>query len=272
MSETIATLKKLAIEQGMDAIDVDVLLSFVLEKDRSFLFAWPEKALTDQQLKNFSDLQSRRLSGEPIAYLTGEREFWSLNFLTSPSTLIPRADTEVLVEAVLEHFDTKPLTCVDLGTGTGAIALALKSERPGWQIQGVDRIAESVELATKNAKQLALDVQFIQSSWCDDLTDASLDIIVSNPPYIDKDDPHLNEGDVRFEPSSALVADDNGLSDIEIIAREGVRCLREDGGLFLEHGWQQAEDVQNILRQYGYWDIKTLKDYAGNDRVTLGFK
>jgi release factor glutamine methyltransferase len=272
VSLSIAALKKQAIELGIDAIDAEVLLSFVIKKDRSYLFAWPENQLTPVQLQLYQALVQRRQDGEPIAYLVGEREFWSMNLLTNSSTLIPRADTEVLVETVLQIVDEQPRICFDLGTGTGAIALALKSERPTWTVQGVDRIAESVALANKNAQRHNLSVQFSMGSWCDSIESEVVDVLVSNPPYIDKDDPHLDQGDVRFEPASALVADDQGLADIEVIAKDGMRCLKGNGALFLEHGWTQADAVQSILAKHGYQDVQTVKDYTGNDRVTFGFK
>lgn len=257
-------------ESGLESLDVDVLLCHVLQRPRSYLYAWPEKILTREQWQTFQSYCHRRLTGEPIAYITGRREFWSLPLQTAPHTLIPRPDTEVLVETVLETCAQAEQVCLDLGTGTGAIALALKSERPGWIIRGVDRIPEAVQLAQANARALGLDVLFYQGSWCESVAEQSLDIIVSNPPYIDVDDHHLQEGDVRFEPSSALVSGGNGLADIDAIIGQGRRCLKAGGGLFFEHGWQQAEAVRQRLMSQGYVDVMTRKDYAGQDRVTFG--
>lgn len=257
---------------GLESIDVEALLCAVLDRPRSYLYAWPEKRLTDAQWDKFLNFCERRACGEPVAYILGQREFWSLPLLTAPHTLIPRPDTEVLVEAVLEHYDRSEQRCLDLGTGTGAIALALKSERPQWKISGIDRVEAAVLLAEKNAAQLALEVSFSQSYWCDSVEDSSLNIIVSNPPYIDAGDHHLYEGDVRFEPVSALVADQQGLADIETIIVQAQRCLIPGGGLFLEHGWQQGADVRNLLSRHGYHRISTRRDYGGQERVTSAFK
>jgi release factor glutamine methyltransferase len=236
------------------------------------LFTWPEKQIDDVQFANLETLFKRRLTGEPVAYILGEREFWSLPIQTHPSTLIPRPDTEVLVEAVLDQFNQQPRVCVDLGTGSGAIALALKSERDQWHLVGVDRVPDAVKLAQDNANRLKLDVIFQEGSWLSGFEAESLDVVVSNPPYIDASDPHLSEGDVRFEPKSALVAGDSGLADIRDIAQQAVVKLKTGGGLFFEHGWQQAKAVQEILKQFGFTRIESKVDYGGNVRVTLGFK
>jgi release factor glutamine methyltransferase len=259
-----------AVNLGVDKLDAEVLLYTALNKVRTYLMAFPEQILTAEQSENYSNWISRRLDGEPVAYIVGVREFWSLPIKTTNVTLIPRADTEVLVETVLDQFDASPLAVVDLGTGTGAIALALKSERPSWQMLGVDRISEAIELARTNAASLRLDVSFEVSSWCDALADSSLDVIVSNPPYIDCKDHHLNEGDVRFEPKSALVSGEHGLADIKHISHEAVRCLKPNGMVFFEHGWTQAEAVQQILTDVGFIQVRTVKDYGDNDRVTMG--
>lgn len=256
---------------GLDGLDVQVLLSFVLQKNRTHLIAFPERLLTADQLQHFLALLTRRAHGEPVAYLMGEKEFWSLSILTQPSTLIPRPDTEVLVETVLAHYDQTPMHCLDLGTGTGAIALAIKSERPLWVVTGIDRITDAVDLARLNAERLALEVSFSQGDWCQGILDQSLDIIVSNPPYIDADDIHLGEGDVRFEPQTALVSDEHGLADIRRIVHQATRCLKTGGGLFLEHGWTQSAAVSSLLKTEGFNAVKTVKDYGGNDRVTFGY-
>jgi release factor glutamine methyltransferase len=270
MSRCIGDLITSAVAQGVDRLDAEVLLYRVLGKARTFLIAWPEKELTAAQHKQYISWLSRRQVGEPIAHIVGEREFWSLAIKTTTATLIPRPDTEVLVEAVLDFCAAAPLDLIDLGTGTGAIALALKSERPMWRIKGVDRVPEAVNLARENAERLQLDVEFELSSWCDAVADQSVDVIVSNPPYIDETDRHLDEGDVRFEPKSALVSADNGLADIKLITQQALRCLKPQGALFFEHGWSQANDVKAIMRETGFKKIRTLKDYGDNDRVTLG--
>ena len=272
MSRALGQLRRLAIEQGLDALDVDVLLATVLEKPRSFLYAWPEHELSEAQQQRFQEGCQRRLSGEPVAYIVGEREFWSLPLKTAPHTLIPRPDTEVLVEQVLADVPDGAYHCVDLGTGTGAIALALKSERPGWQVEGIDRVPEAVALATENAQRLGLEVAFREGNWCADLADESIDILVSNPPYIDTDDEHLSQGDVRFEPESALVADQKGLADIATIILQAQRCLRTGGGVYIEHGWQQGDNVRTLLQDAGFERVHTRRDYGNQERVTYGWK
>ena len=182
-------------------LDTELLLAHVLKKDRTFLFTWPDKRLSDEQYQQFLALLERRKAGEPIAYIVGYREFWSLPLLTNASTLIPRPDTEILVEQVLDWVDNKQLTrpsLLDLGTGTGAIALALAKEIPGGRIDGVDVTPDAVELAKENAARLSINnVAFYESTWFRRVSGV-FDVVVSNPPYIDKDDPHLEQGDVRF--------------------------------------------------------------------------
>lgn len=251
-------------------LDCQILLAFVLEKDTSYLLTWPEKKLTQTEFQAFIVLFERRLAGEPIAYIIKEREFWSLPFFVSPATLIPRPDTELLVEHILARHQEDDLTCLDLGTGTGAIALALASEKKTWQVDAVDFSDDAVVLAKKNAQRLQLlQVDIYQSDWFSSVRLAKkFDVIVSNPPYIDENDQHLSEGDVRFEPLSALVASDNGLSDIKRIAKDAREYLKHNGMLYFEHGYEQAKEVRCILSQLSYQSIETLKDYSDNDRVT----
>ncbi|UZE96962.1 peptide chain release factor N(5)-glutamine methyltransferase [Alkalimarinus alittae] len=252
-------------------LDKEVLLCHVLNKDRAYLFTWPERILEQSQYDAFSILLERRNNGEPIAYLTGVREFWSLPLKVHPSTLIPRPDTERLVEVALELLPNKPTNVVDLGTGTGAIALALASERPLWSVMGIDQSEEAVELAKDNARINDLDrVAFKVGSWCEGLNPDSVDLMVSNPPYIAETDPHLSQGDVRFEPLSALVAAQNGLSDIVDIAQQSRVCLRLQGWLIVEHGFEQASDVRQIFKDCDYRDVTSYQDLSGNDRVTVG--
>jgi len=253
-------------------LDAQILLAFVLEKERIYLLTWPENELTKHSIQLYLALLQRRVSGEPIAYIIGVKEFWSLPFKVSPATLIPRPDTEVLVESVLEHFgELDSIQCLDLGTGTGAIALALASEQPNWQIDAVDFNLEAVKLAKQNAQDLELtQVNIFQSNWFSAVNEKKFDVIVSNPPYIDALDEHLNQGDVRFEPESALVADEHGLGDIKHIAQQALNFLNTSGALFFEHGFEQGEAVRNILTALGYDNAKTVRDLNGHERITWG--
>lgn len=261
---------QLAAISDTQTLDCQILLTQVLDKPNSYLLTWPEKTLNQTQIDAFNALFSRRLAGEPVAYIIGEREFWSLPLSVSPATLIPRPDTETLVELVLNQHPEKGLKCLDLGTGTGAIALALASESPSWVIEGVDFNEEAVDLAKHNQVKCQLpQVTFYQSDWFSQINENSFDIIVSNPPYIDESDPHLAQGDVRFEPLSALVAPEKGFSDIEHIIETARSYFGSNGGwLYLEHGFEQAHGVQTILKRYGYQEIATQKDFGGNPRIT----
>jgi len=251
-------------------LDAQILLGFVLDKERSYLLTWPEKELTKQAEQQYLALLQRRIVGEPIAYITGMQEFWSLPFHVSPATLIPRPDTETLVESVLEHFDkVDNVHCLDLGTGTGAIALALASEQPNWQIDAIDFNLDAVKLAKQNAKNLQLtQVNIFQSNWFSAVNEDKFDVIVSNPPYIDALDENLQQGDVRFEPESALVSDEQGLGDIKHIAEQALNFLKNQGVLFFEHGFEQGEAVRKILIDLGYEQAKTVKDLNNHERVT----
>ncbi|MBL4900803.1 MAG: peptide chain release factor N(5)-glutamine methyltransferase [Colwellia sp.] len=268
---TVQGQQVLAISSDSAKLDVEILLSLVLKKARSYLLTWPEKKLTDEQVLEFIPLLSRRAEGEPIAYITGVKEFWSLPFEVSTATLIPRPDTETLVELVLELYcDNKVTTCLDLGTGTGAIALALASEKAVWKIEAIDFNIEAVKLAQRNATNLNLaQVDIYQSDWFKGISkNKKFDMIVSNPPYIDGDDINLSQGDVRFEPKSALVATEQGLADIKHIAREA-RCFLNVGGkLFFEHGFEQGHAVRTILTDLGYENAQTKHDLNDHERIS----
>jgi release factor glutamine methyltransferase len=251
--------------------DAEILLGFVTGRARTFLMAFGETLLTQQQQEQLEMLLVRRERGEPVAYLIGEREFWSLPLSVSPATLIPRPDTECLVELALERLPSSACNILDLGTGTGAIALALASERPDCKVTGVDLQPEAVALAQHNAQKLAIgNAQFLQGSWFAPLAGQTFALIASNPPYIDAADPHLAQGDVRFEPSSALVAQQHGLADLSAIVQQAPQYLQPQGWLLLEHGWQQGESVRALLQAAGFISIATRRDYGDNDRVTFG--
>ncbi len=251
--------------------DADALLCHLLDCRRSYLMTWPEHELDAAQQATLAGWLARRLNGEPIAHLIGEREFWSLPLKVSPATLIPRPDTEVLVEQALARLPGGPCALLDLGTGTGAIALALKSERPDADVWAVDRMPAAAALARTNSAALGLPIEVRDGSWFAPLSDAPrFAMIVSNPPYIDGTDPHLHEGDVRFEPRSALVAEEQGLADIRLIVTQAPAHLVPGGWLLLEHGWDQGEAVRQLLLQQGYVQVETVRDYGDNERVTLG--
>ncbi|MUK45885.1 peptide chain release factor N(5)-glutamine methyltransferase [Aliivibrio fischeri] len=278
MSLSIEALLKRSIQsltlEGSDSPQVDaaVLLCHVLDKPRSYLLTWPEKIVSDEELGNFNALLERRLAGEPIAYIVGYREFWSLPLKVSPTTLIPRPDTERLVEVALDHLTPNAQSILDLGTGTGAIALAIASEMPTLNVIGVDYQDDAVELAKENAKINHINnVEFRQGSWFEPISlSDKFEIIVSNPPYIDGNDPHLSEGDVRFEPQTALVAEQEGFADLLHIIDHSRQHLIDNGWLLMEHGFEQGNQLRDYFIEYGFINVKTEQDYTGNDRVTLG--
>ncbi len=251
-------------------LDAELLLSHVTGLSRTSFRAWPEREVEPGQAETFEQLVSRRLLGEPIAYLVGHQEFWSLPLKVGPSTLIPRPDTECLVEAALSLPLPAKARVLDLGTGTGAIALALASEHPDWQVSACDCVAQAVALARENARALRLAVTVMQSHWFDDLPRDSFDLIVSNPPYIEEGDHHLGQGDVRFEPGSALVSGVDGLDDIREIVAQAPDWLAGNGWLLVEHGYDQAEAVQALFRARGFESVESRQDYGRNDRMTLG--
>ncbi|QLB44153.1 peptide chain release factor N(5)-glutamine methyltransferase [Mannheimia pernigra] len=255
--------------------DANLLLQAVTKRSKSAIFAFSETMLSESELVELAEKLARRVKGEPMAYILGQREFWSLPLKVSTSTLIPRPDTERLVELALDFAykrleNQKNLQILDLGTGTGAIALALASELgEKAQIIGVDFQAEAVKLAEENRENLGFsNVQFLQSDWFSALANQRFDLIVSNPPYIDAEDENLTVGDVRFEPLTALVADNNGLSDLQNIIKNVPLYLKPQGALMLEHGWQQGEQVRNLFDLNVWEAIETVQDYGGNDRVT----
>lgn len=273
---TVAALLKDARQRLVDsdtaALDAELLLCHVLAKPRSYLFAWPEQEVGELVEAQLDHLLARRVSGEPVAYLLGRREFYGHEFLVSPDTLIPRPDTELLVDVVLEKLPAEqPLRIADLGTGTGAIAISLGLARPAWQLLAVDYIVAVLDLVERNVRRLhAGNVRPIQSSWYARL-DGLFDAIVSNPPYIRADDVHLKRGDVRFEPSSALVSGDDGLDDIRLIVQGAPARLRAGGLLALEHGYDQGAAVREVFRHAGFQSVETRRDYGANERVTFGF-
>ncbi|MEO1888756.1 MAG: peptide chain release factor N(5)-glutamine methyltransferase [Cycloclasticus sp.] len=271
VKDALAMASAQLIESDSCQLDSEVLLAHVLERNRSFLRAWPEKPLTNRQQQQYTFLINQRQQGQPVAYLTGEREFWSHTFHVSPSVLIPRPDTELLIEIVLNTIDSsQSINIADLGTGSGAIAICLGLEYPHANITAIDQSSDALLVAKNNAKHLNChNVSFLESNWFDQLDDTTFDIIVSNPPYIDKADQHLQEGDVRYEPKTALIAGENGLKDIKSIALQAKQYLKVGGFLLFEHGFEQSNPVKTLLESHGYHHIQQFKDIQGHLRATL---
>lgn len=267
---------QLAAVSDTARLDIEILLGHILQKNRTYLFTWPEQALTAEQAAAFNAFMARRLTGEPVAHIIGQREFWSLPLQVNNTTLIPRPDTELLVETALELCaeDMRPRRLLDLGTGTGAIVLALAYEQKHWACMGVDKEPAAVDLAEKNRAQLQLaNVSIRQSDWFGALAnEAPFDMIISNPPYIDPEDKHLTQGDVRFEPLSALIADNNGLADLELIISQAPAYLAAHGWLLVEHGYDQGAAVRALFSAHNFAAIATRRDLGGNERITLGQK
>jgi len=263
----------LLIASQTPRLDVELLLCYVLKKNRTCLFTHPEIELSINEHQQFEDLLSKRALQIPVAYLTGQKEFWSLDLKVNEHTLIPRPETELLVEIIVGAGLAPDLAVLDLGTGSGAIALALARERPRWKISAVDYSLEALKIAKENAVKNNIDnVDFFQSDWFSVFsTSEKWDVIVSNPPYLDQDDQHLLTGEIRHEPKSALVAHKNGLADFEKIIINAKNHLKSGGWLLFEHGCEQGEAVKKILALYGYQSVKTFTDMAGLERVTCGY-
>jgi release factor glutamine methyltransferase len=259
---------------GTDAarLEAEVLLAACLDKPRSYLFAWPEREIEPRLQERFAALISRRALGEPIAYLLGQREFWSLPLTVTPQTLIPRPETETLVDLALEKMpEDAPLHIADLGTGTGAIALAIARERPRSEVIATDISTAALSVAKDNAARLGLDnVRFVCGSWCMAFTVDAFDFILSNPPYVAESDPHLREGDLRFEPHTALAAGPRGLDDLRQLIPGAHDRLRTTGWLIVEHGYDQGESVMQLMMTQGFREISDHPDAAGLSRVTRG--
>ncbi|MDP3562739.1 MAG: peptide chain release factor N(5)-glutamine methyltransferase [Legionellaceae bacterium] len=251
-------------------IDAEILLSMALKVNKTFLYTYPENELNAETSAIYQSLLKTRAKGTPIAYITGTREFWSLNLHVSNATLIPRPETELLIEKALAMIDAShPARLLDLGTGSGAIALALAHSRPNWQIVACDKSEQALEIAVKNAKQLAIsNVTFVCSNWFTHITATGFDAIVSNPPYIAEQDPHLSVGDLQFEPKDALVSGMNGLESLHYIIKHSYNRLLPNGLLLLEHGYNQRQAVDRMLHEHGYQNIECWQDWQGHDRIS----
>lgn len=254
-------------------LEARILLCHLLEKPQSYIYAWPEKTLAEQQSEDYQALIERRLAGEPIAHITRHREFWSLSLKISSATLIPRPETELVVERALEYLiDTPRAQIADLGTGSGAIALAIASERPDCRLFATDQSNAALDIARQNAENLQLEnIMFYPGNWFEALPHGvQFELILSNPPYIPEQDKHLTQGDLLHEPDSALISGADGLDAIRLICNLAGNHLKSGGLLLLEHGFDQAKAVRRLLAQAGFTFILTTQDLAGHDRITEG--
>lgn len=256
----------------IDDVDAEWLLAHVLEKPRGWLYAHADDCMDVGLRQRFETLVQRRAAGEPVAYLTGTRGFWTLDLHVTTDTLIPRAETELLVELALERLPPdRKCAVADLGTGSGAIALAIASERPRARVVASDASAATLDVARRNAAASGLHtVEFRQGDWCAALGDDTFDLVASNPPYLAEDDAHRSQGDLRYEPEAALLSGHDGLDAIRSIVSNVTAHLRPGGWLLLEHGWAQGDTVRALLVDAGFVEVRTQRDLEGRDRVTLG--
>jgi release factor glutamine methyltransferase len=255
-----------------DRIDAEILLSYVLDKPRSWLIAHADDTLLPDYAAAYALLLEQREAGEPVAYITGRRGFWSLDLEVTPATLIPRPETELLVELTLERLPIdRPCHVLDLGTGSGAIALAIARERPAAQVTATDASSDALVVAQGNARRHHIgNISFVHGDWFAPLGDKRFDVIVSNPPYIESSDPHLQQGDLRFEPMSALASGIDGFDDIRRIIRDAGLHLLPGGWLLFEHGWRQGDAARALLRDAGFVELSTVRDLEDRDRVSVG--
>ena len=253
-------------------LDIELLLSEILKVSREYLHTWPDQRLTDEQLLKFQHLLQQRQHGKPIAYILGKQAFWSLTLKVKAATLIPRPETELLVDIILQKFASiKNLSVLDLGTGSGAIALALATEQPTWQITAVDYSFDALGVAQENANYYGItSVAFIHSNWYSNLSNRKYDIIVANPPYIAENDPALHQHVLQYEPKTALISKQDGFADMIEIIDKAKYFLKKNGFIVLEHGYQQSQEVKNILRKYGYTNTQSHTDLSGIMRAASG--
>jgi release factor glutamine methyltransferase len=261
-----------ATQQLGERLDAELLLLHVVKKPRSWLFTHADDVPDMDVQTDYARLLDRRASGEPVAYITGHRGFWSLDLEVTPATLIPRPETELLVELALQRLlDDAACSVADLGTGSGAIALAIARERPLAQMVATDASADALAVARRNAQRHTIsNVAFVHGDWLAPLAGQQFDLIVSNPPYIEATDPHLGQGDLRFEPTGALASGLDGLDDIRRIVRDVPAHLHPGGWLLFEHGWNQGAASRALLHEAGYIEVFTAQDLEQRDRVSGG--
>jgi len=272
IKEALTQAANTLVDSDSSLLDGEVLLAHVLNKARSYFRAWPDKLLPAKDLLTFQQLIEQRRTGQPIAYLIGEREFWSRSFFVSPDVLIPRPDTELLIDITQLKFSAdQTFSILDLGTGSGAIAITLALEFKNAVVTAIDASNKALAIAKKNAQQHgARNINFILSDWFQQVPNSRFDLIISNPPYISQNDPHLLEGDVRFEPSSALIAQHEGLQDFEHIISKAQPFLNPKGIILFEHGFQQGAAVKNLLKSSGFTLTQHFRDIQDHVRATLG--
>lgn len=262
----------LNIDQRVSRLEAQILLCHAIQQPRAHLAAHDRDPILPEQAAAFDALLQRRLGGEPIAYILGEREFYSLAFRVTPAVLIPRPETELLVELALERLPAdSSVRVLDLGTGSGAVAVTLALHLPRAEVVAVDQSAAALEVARENSQQLGADnLHLIQSNWFSALEQEKFDLIVSNPPYIAANDPHLTQGDVRFEPPAALASGEDGLDDIRTIVRGAATHLKPGGWLLFEHGYDQAAACRELLARAGFEQVASAADLASIERVSYG--
>jgi len=263
---------QLQLEEVSDspALDAEILLAHCLNKNRSYLYTWPDNHLTNKQFECFKTFIDKRQIDYPVAYLVGTKVFWTLDLIVTPDVLIPRPETELLVEIALEKISNiKHPRILDLGTGSGAIALAIASERPDAIITASDYSTKALNIAKKNADKhnLIKQMTFVESDWLESISEKEYDLIVSNPPYIAPNDPHLSQT-IRFEPQQALVAENNGMNDIETLIRDSKKYLKTNTWMIIEHGYNQSKETLSTYKKYGYEKEKTYLDISNNPRIS----
>ncbi len=270
IAEHIQQARKLLEAVSASArLDAEVLMAYCLGRDRTYLFTWPEHIPTEQQSQQFQSLLQQRLQHVPLAYLTGSREFWSMDFKVSKDTLIPRADTELLVELALEALAVNPGPVLDLGTGSGIVAVCIASERPDVRVDAVDSSAAALEIAEQNAGNHRVQVNFTQSDWFESVTQSDYCVIVSNPPYLAAHDEHLQRDGLQHEPLSALVASDEGMAAFETIITDASNYSADSAQILIEHGNRQGAQVRGLMQAQGFQQVTTRCDIESRERVTL---